>query len=79
MDSELKQIVTRGAAATNMFILSKFQAINNTALQKLVKNEGVKLNSYSNELINADGVRATEVLLRLLQNLPTPKSYTIIL
>lgn len=62
LDSELKQIVTRGAAATNMFILSKFQAINNTALQKLVKNEGVKLNSYSDELINAVGVRATEVL-----------------
>ena len=27
LDPELQEIVTRGAAATNMFILSKFQAI----------------------------------------------------
>ena len=32
LDDDLKQIILRGAAATNMFILSKFQAINNSAL-----------------------------------------------
>ena len=45
-----------------MFILSKFQAINNSALQKLIKNHNVKLNNYGDELINAIGSRAPEVM-----------------
>ena len=52
----------RGAAATNLFILSKFQAINNSAMQKLVKNHSVVLNQYSDELVRAIGQKATEVL-----------------
>jgi len=62
LDAETKQIIMRGSAATNLFILSKFQAINNSALQKLIKDHGVKLNKYSDELVNAIGTRATEVL-----------------
>ena len=62
LDEDLKQVIIRGAAATNMFILSKFQAINNSALQKLVNDHGVKLHKYSDELIKAIGERATTVL-----------------
>jgi TRAP-type mannitol/chloroaromatic compound transport system substrate-binding protein len=45
--------------------LSKFQAINNSALQKLVKNHGVKLQHYGDELINAIGARAPEVMTNI--------------
>lgn len=62
LDDSLKEIVKRGAAATNLFILSRFQAINNTALQKLTKDHGVKLQRYSDELVKAIGAKATEVL-----------------
>ncbi|MCP4934140.1 MAG: TRAP transporter substrate-binding protein [bacterium] len=62
LDDDLKQVILRGAAATNMFILSKFQAINNSALQKLVNDHGVKLLKYSDELVKAIGERATTVL-----------------
>jgi TRAP-type mannitol/chloroaromatic compound transport system substrate-binding protein len=65
LDNELKQIVYRGSVTTNMFILSKFQAINNSALQKLVKNHGVKLQHYGDELINAIGARAPEVMTNI--------------
>ncbi len=65
LDSDLKEIVTRGAAATNLFILSKFQAINNNALQKLTNEHGVKLRKYSDELVKAIGGRATEILPKI--------------
>ena len=44
------------------FILSRFQAINNNALQKLTKDHGVKLRAYSDELLKAIGNRAADVL-----------------
>ena len=62
LDNNLKEIVKRGAAGTNLYILSRFQAINNNALQKLTKDHGVKLRSYSDELLKAIGNRAAEVL-----------------
>ena len=62
LDDNLKEIIKRGAAGTNLFILSRFQAINNSALQKLIKEHGVKLQNYSNELLTAVGNRASEVL-----------------
>lgn len=62
LDPDLKQIVVRGAGAMNLFILSKFQAANNDALQKLIKKHKVNLRKYSDELIEAIGKRATEVL-----------------
>lgn len=62
LDNGLKEIVKRGAAGTNLFILSRFQAINNSALQKLTQDHGVKLRAYSDELLKAIGNRAAEVL-----------------
>jgi TRAP-type mannitol/chloroaromatic compound transport system substrate-binding protein len=65
LDGELRDIVTKGAMATNLAILSKFQAINNIALGKLVKDNGVTLRKYSDELVKAIGERATTVLPEL--------------
>jgi TRAP-type mannitol/chloroaromatic compound transport system substrate-binding protein len=62
LDNSMKEIVKRGAAGMNLFILSRFQAINNSALQKLTQDHGVKLRAYSDELISAIGARASEVL-----------------
>ena len=62
LDNRMKEIVKRGAAGMNLFILSRFQAINNSALQKLTQDHGVKLRAYSDELLKAIGNRAAEVL-----------------
>ena len=62
LDKGLQQIIIRGAAATNIFILSRFQALNNAALQKLIKEHNINLIQYSDELIKAIGKRATTVL-----------------
>jgi TRAP-type mannitol/chloroaromatic compound transport system substrate-binding protein len=70
LDDDLKAIVERGAAATNLFILSKFQAINNGALQKLVNEHGVKLRKYSDELVTAIGARAAELLPQIASKSP---------
>lgn len=59
---ELRDIVTRGAAASNLFILSKFQAVNNQAMQKLIKEHGVSVRRYSDELLDAIGKKAAELL-----------------
>ena len=69
-----QQIVTRGAAATNLFILSKFQAINNSAMRKLVKDHNVVLNQYSDELVEAIGKKATEVLPQIASQSSDAKS-----
>ena len=74
LDNSLKEIVKRGAAATNLFILSRFQAINNNALQKLTKDHGVKLRAYSDELLKAIGNRATEVLPEIASKSSNAKS-----
>ncbi|MEL6965420.1 MAG: TRAP transporter substrate-binding protein [Pseudomonadota bacterium] len=62
LPNHLKEIVTRGAAATNLAILSKFQAVNNEAMAKLLDEHNVQLRQYSDELIEAIGMRATEVI-----------------
>jgi TRAP-type mannitol/chloroaromatic compound transport system substrate-binding protein len=62
LDDSLKEIVKRGAASTNLFILSRFQAINNSALQKLTGEHNVQLKAYSTELLDAIGSRAADVL-----------------
>lgn len=62
LDADLKEILIRAAASTNLFILSKFQASNNTALQKLVKEQKVNLRQYSDELVDAVGKRTATVM-----------------
>lgn len=70
---ELREIIHRGAASTNLFVLSKFQAINNTAIQKLVKEHKVNVRRYSDELITAFGERAAEVLPEIANKSPEGK------
>ncbi|MCP4289416.1 MAG: TRAP transporter substrate-binding protein [Gammaproteobacteria bacterium] len=65
LDDDLKEIVKHSAAATNLWILSKFQAINNAAMQKLINEHGVTLRKYSDELITAIGKRSGELLPEL--------------
>ena len=65
LSPDLREIVTRGAAATNLYVLSKFQAANNTAMQKLIKEHHVKVRRYSDELISAIGKRTAELLPEL--------------
>ncbi|NQU70058.1 MAG: TRAP transporter substrate-binding protein [Rhodospirillales bacterium] len=74
LDDDLKQIVSHGAATTNLFILSKFQAINNTAMHKLVTEKGVHLRKYSDELITAIGERAASVIPKLASRSADAKS-----
>jgi len=62
LDKTLKEIITQGAAAMNTQVLSQFQAQNNEALGKLLNEHSIKLKPYSEELLNAIGKRATEVL-----------------
>ena len=67
LPDDLKALVEHAAAATNMQILSKFQALNNAALQKLVKEHGVQLRPYSAELVSAIGQRAGDVIPQLAE------------
>ncbi|WP_193368824.1 TRAP transporter substrate-binding protein [Pelagibius marinus] len=73
LDADLKAIVTEATVATNLKILSKFQAVNNVALQKLVKEHGVNIRRYSDELVQAIGARATELLPELAARTPEGK------
>jgi TRAP-type mannitol/chloroaromatic compound transport system substrate-binding protein len=73
LDADLKAIVTEAAVATNLKILSKFQAVNNVALQKLLKEHGVNIRRYSDELVQAIGARATELLPELAARTPEGK------
>lgn len=74
LTSEQKEIIIHAATYTNMHILSRFQAINNASLQKLVNEHGVQVSKYSDELIKAIGARATEVLPKLAEKSPEGKA-----
>ena len=66
--------VMRGAASTNVAMLSEFQARNNAALQKLINEHGVQLRKYSDEILNAIGQRSGEVLEKIAAEDPLSKS-----
>jgi len=60
-DSDLQQIVTYVAQAVNMQVLSEFQAVNNTAIRKLI-DQGVQIKEYNQTLLSAFGKRADKVI-----------------
>jgi TRAP-type mannitol/chloroaromatic compound transport system substrate-binding protein len=62
LTADQRQAIETAAAATNLWILSRFQAANNAALAKLVNEHGVILRKYSDELLSAIGKRAPEVI-----------------
>ena len=74
LDSELQAIVTRGAQATNVTILSNFQAANNAALQKLMNEHGVQIRKYNNEILNTVGERSGEVCESIASSDPASKA-----
>lgn len=59
---EQQAVIERGAAATNLLMLSEFQARNDAALQALVNEHNVKLRKYPDDVLNSIGGRAGEVL-----------------
>ena len=62
LSAEQQQIIERGAVATNMLMLSEFQARNDAALQALINEHGVKLRKYPDDVLNQIGERSGEVL-----------------
>ena len=65
LSEDLRTAVEYAAAQTNLMVLSRFQAANNSALQKLINEHSVNLAPYSDELISAIGERATSVIPEL--------------
>jgi len=61
LDTDLKALVEYAAAATNLQILSEFQAINNVAIGKLI-DAGVQVKEYNSDLIKAIGERAESII-----------------
>ncbi len=62
LTDDLKSVIERGAAATNLLMLSEFQARNDAALQALINEHNVKLRKYPDDVLNKIGGRAGEVL-----------------
>ncbi|MCF4099555.1 TRAP transporter substrate-binding protein [Maritalea mediterranea] len=62
LDDQTRGVVERAAASTNLWILSRFQAVNNASLQKLINEHNVNLQPYSDELLQAIGERTAEVV-----------------
>lgn len=65
LSDEHRLAIEFAAAQTNLMVLSRFQAANNSALQTLLTEHGVNLAPYSDELIAAIGERATTVIPEL--------------
>ena len=62
LSDDVRAAVEYAAAQTNLMVLSRFQAANNSALQTLINDHDVNLAPYSDELISAIGERATTVI-----------------
>jgi TRAP-type mannitol/chloroaromatic compound transport system substrate-binding protein len=62
--------VEQAAQATNLAVLSRFQAVNNASLQALINEHGVQLKPYSDELLQAIGERTPEVCVELAKKSP---------
>ncbi len=62
LTTEQRAIVENAASATNLWVLSEYQAKNNEALQTLIEDHGVKVRNYSPQLLQAIGERTAEIL-----------------
>ena len=67
LTAEQREVIEKGATATNLTMLSEFQARNDAALQALINQHGVKLRRYSDEVLNKIGARAGEVLQEIAE------------
>jgi len=63
LSADLQEIIRAAAAAQNTWMLSQFEARNHAALEKLVREDGVKLREFPADLLAALR-RTTEVVIR---------------
>ncbi|GAB4178746.1 MAG: TRAP transporter substrate-binding protein DctP [Geothermobacteraceae bacterium] len=62
LPKDLQEIVTAAAMRSNIWMLSEFEAKNNTYLQKLINEHGVKLKKFPDEVVKTLRGYAAEVL-----------------
>ena len=61
LDESTKELVKTAAQATNLAVLSRFQAANDSAYQKLINEHGVQMRQLPDEVMNQIGQVAGEV------------------
>ena len=61
LDDATKELITVASKAVNMEVLSMFQAINDSAYQKLINEHAVQMRQLPDPVMNALGQRAGEV------------------
>lgn len=80
LDDELRAIVTHGAMASNMQVLSEFYARNDASMQKLIDAHGVSLKQYPDPVVSAIAERSKSVLSDIANSDPLAKEvYTHIM
>ena len=62
LDDDTRSLITQASKATNMEVLSRFQAANDGAYQKLINEHGVQMRQIPDEVMNKIGETAAEVL-----------------
>ncbi|TYO98544.1 secreted protein [Geothermobacter ehrlichii] len=62
LPKDLQEIVTTAAARSNIWMLSEFEAKNNTYLQKLIKEHGVQLKQFPDDVVKTLRKYAAEVI-----------------
>ena len=62
LDDDSRSLITQASKATNMEVLSRFQAANDGAYQKLINDHGVQMRQVPDDVMNKIGEAAAEVL-----------------
>ena len=62
LDDATRELVTIASKAVNMEVLSHFQAVNDSSYQKLINEHNVQMRQVPDEVMNALGQRAGEVV-----------------
>ena len=62
LDDDTRSLMTQASKATNMEVLSRFQAANDGAYQKLINEHGVQMRQVPDDVMNKIGEAAAEVL-----------------
>ena len=62
LDDSTRELITLASKAVNMEVLSHFQAVNDSSYQKLINEHGVQMRQMPDDVMNALGQRAGEVV-----------------
>ena len=76
LDSELQSIVATANAHTNSYVVNEFMANNNNAMNVLLKEHGVVLKKFPDELLNELGKLSGEVIGDLASGDPLSREVT---